>query len=93
MEDFNTPPVYDIFTQKQDGTSGDMMSDLFMVWLGEFYNTIIQYLTSNGIMFPQLSTVDRDGLNNVINGTTIYNTTIDAPQIYQAGIWKTFTTF
>jgi len=93
MEDFNTPPVYDQFTQNLDGTSGDLMSDVFMIWVGEFYNTIIQYLTSNGIMWPPISTADRDILRNVVNGTTIYNTTVDAPQIYQAGAWKTFTTF
>jgi hypothetical protein len=98
MEDFNTPPVYDEFTKIVDQETGrempgDLMSDVFMIWIGEFYNTIIQYLTSNGIMFPQITTADRDGLNNVVNGTTIYNTTVDAPQIYQAGAWKTFTTF
>lgn len=92
MEDFNTPPTYDPITKQVDGTPGDMMSDVFMIWLGEFYNTLIEYLTSNGIMLPPLSTTDRDGLKNVVNGTIIYNTTVDAPQIYQGGVWKTFTT-
>jgi hypothetical protein len=87
MEDFNQPPVYDPVTE-----DGKHMSDVYQIWIAEHVQTLIGYLTTLGIFMPRITTATRDSINTPTNGTIIYNTTVDAPQIYQGGIWKTFTT-
>ena len=86
-EDFNNPPIYDPITQE-----GAALSDVYQIWLAEFAQNVAAYLTSLGIFVPQVTDIQRYGINNPQNGMMIYNTTIDAPQIFQGGIWKTFTT-
>lgn len=87
MENFNLPPIRDPITR-----SGEPMSDVMQMWLGEFIQNLLSYLTSSGIFIPNVTSTDRDGVISPQNGMIIYNTTIGAPQIYQSGAWKTFTT-
>jgi hypothetical protein len=63
-----------------------------MNFIATFYMNLIGYLTQGGILVPQLTTAQRNALQSPINGQMIYNTTTNAPQIFQGGIWKTFTT-
>lgn len=84
--DFDIPPLYDPLI------NGNKLSDVWKRYESNFYNTIIEYLTQFGIFMPRVTTAQRNSIITPINGQMIYNTTIDAPQIYQAGAWKTFTT-
>lgn len=86
-QDFNTPPVYDPVTD-----DGSMLSDVMQIWLAEFVQNVSSYLSAFGIFIPQLTSSQRDSINSPQNGMMIYNTTIDSPQIFQSGIWKTFVT-
>jgi hypothetical protein len=87
--DFDYPTSYDKLIEP--GTN--KASDDFVRWWNTHIDSLVGYLTQFGIKLPILTTVQRDSIINPINGLTIYNSTIDAPQIYQAGAWKTFTTF
>lgn len=86
--DIDQPPLYDNLTKLRP----DVMSDVWVDWFANFYQTLISYLTQFGIFLPLLTTAQRDSIQDPQTGQMIYNTTIDAPQIYQAGAWKTFTT-
>jgi hypothetical protein len=84
---FDQPPIYDPITK-----NGDMPSDIMQSWLSNFYETLVSYLTSTGIFIPRINTFQRNSINTPQNGMIIYNIDLDAPQIYQSGVWKTFTT-
>ena len=86
MQDIDLPPIYDPVT-----VNGDLMSSSMQSWLGQFIQTLSEYLSSNGIFIPRITTLQRDLIKNPGN-MMIYNTTVEAPQIYQNGTWKTFTT-
>jgi len=88
MENFDIPPIYDPITDKGDG-----MSDTFQLWLGNFVQNLIGYLTQFGIFVPRIDTTTRDRIRTAENGMIIYNTTLNKMQIFEAGLWKTFTTF
>jgi len=84
--DLDLPPVYDIATQK-----GDLFSGIYQQWLATFVQTLIGYLTSNGIFLPQLTTVQRDAnIPTPVNGQMIFNTTVGMPQVWYAGVWNNF---
>lgn len=92
--DFDQFPLYDPLVK--EGTN--KMSSIWIDFMATFYMNLISYLTQGGIFLPQLTTKQRDDLRNdtggkiLTNGQMIYNTTSAAPQIYQGGVWKTFTT-
>lgn len=86
--DFDEFPIYDPVVRQ--GTP--YLSDLWVGIMSTLYQNLISYLSANGIFLPQLTTAQRDALQIPMNGQMIYNTTLDAPQIFQAGTWKTFTT-
>jgi hypothetical protein len=88
INDFDQFPVNDPIIKH--GT--DLLSGIWQDFIATFYMNIIQYLTSGGILVPQITQAQINTLQNVQNGQMVYNTTINAPQIYQAGAWMTFTT-
>jgi len=93
--DFDAPPLYDaILNPRQTHHWAD-------IWIGywaSFFQTLISYLSQNGIFLPQLTTVERDALDveTLVNGQMIYNITLNAPQFWQfiapgPGSWRTVT--
>lgn len=87
--DFDYPTSYDKLIKH--GTDG--ASDDFIRWWNTFIDTLVGYLTQFGIKFPPVTTVQRDSIINPIDGLTIFNSTINLPQIFIGGVWKTFTLF
>lgn len=85
---FDQPPLYDILTKN----TKDYMSDLWVSWIGPFFETLTSYLNQNGVFLPTVTTDERDKFINPTDGQMIYNITSKAPQIFQDGSWKTFTT-
>lgn len=86
--DFDTPPFYDDLTRE----NGKLMSFLWISWIESFGQTLAGYLTSHGMYVPRVTQEQRDAILSPSEGQMIYNTTVIAPQIWQDGSWKTFTT-
>jgi len=86
--DFDQFPVYDALV-KPDTFK---MSDVWTDFMATFYQNLIGYLSQNGMFVPLLTTTQRDAVKSPQAGQMIYNTSTNAPQIYQNGAWKTFTT-
>ena len=86
--DFDQFPLDDQLVKS--GTT--KMSDIWRDFISTFYMNLIGYLTQNGMLVPQLTTTQRNAIQSPQNGQMIYNTATQAPQIYQNGAWKTFTT-
>ena len=84
--DFDQFPLYDPLVKK--GT--DKLSDVWVGSISTFYMNLIGYLTQGGILMPQVTTVQRDALQNVQNGQMIYNTTLGTAQYFKAGVWTSF---
>lgn len=83
--DIDDLPVYDPITNR-DKTSGELSG----VWHNAFASliqTLQEYLTQNGVLLPQLTTVQRDTIRNAVNGQIIYNTTTNTIQAYVNGAW------
>lgn len=66
------------------------MSDVWMNSLATMVQTLQSYLTQNGIRLPQLTQTQIDQLQNVENGTIIYNSTTNKGQIRENGAWVNF---
>ena len=81
--DFDDFPVYDPILKP--GTVA--LSSIWVDFMATFIETLQEYLTRYGIFVPRITTDQRDGLQNVVNGQMIYNTTDDRFQGYQAGAW------
>ncbi len=88
--DFDQPPLYDAAINPSKRL---IMSDVWIYYWSSFYQTLISYLSQNGIFLPQLTTDERDALQSLVNGQMIYNITVDAPQFWQdsSSSWRTFT--
>lgn len=86
--DIDLPPLYDPLVKEKGGKLywADMQRD----WMATFVQTLISYLTSGGIILPQLTTAQRDALQSPRKGQMIYNTTIDSAQYFKAGTWTSF---
>ena len=84
--DIDTPPLYDPVTKEDQ----DHLSNIWVGWFSTFYQTMISYLTSGGILLPQLTTAQRDALDSPQNGQMIYNTTLGSAQYFKAGAWVSF---
>lgn len=97
--DFDQFPLYDPLVKKDT----DKMSDIWIGSISVFYMNLIGYLTQNGILIPQLTTLQRNAIKNPQEGQLIYNTNaIPGPprtaeiQVWQVkagvGAWRVFTT-
>jgi hypothetical protein len=87
--DIDGAPIYDPVIN----TKTDCLSDSWMLWVTSFVQTLQGYLSQTGIFIPQLTSEQRDTqILNPVEGQMIYNLTIISPQIWQNGMWKTFTT-
>ena len=84
--DFDQFPLYDPVVKKEN----DKLSDIWVGSMSVFYMNLIGYLTAGGILMPQVTTAQRDALQNVQNGQMIYNTTVDSAQYFKAGVWTSF---
>jgi hypothetical protein len=81
--DFDDFPVYDPVIKQ--GKS--QLSDLWVGVFSTFYQTLISYLTSSGIIAPELTTLQRNALLSPKNGQIIYNTTLNKFQGFENGAW------
>lgn len=84
--DFDELPFYDELVE-QDTL---MMSNVWISALATQYMNLIGYLTQGGILLPQLTTAQRDGLMSPQNGQMIYNTDLGSAQYFKAGAWTSF---
>jgi hypothetical protein len=84
--DFDEFPVYDPIVD-QDSTN---LSNVWVGAISTFYMNLIGYLTQDGILLPQLTTIQRDELISPQNGQVIYNTTLGTAQYFKAGSWVSF---
>jgi len=84
--DFDQFPLYDDLVKS--GTK--KMSDVWVDFMGFFYENLVSYLTSGGIIPPELTTAQRDAILNPKNGQTIYNTTLGTNQYFKAGVWTSY---
>jgi hypothetical protein len=92
--DFDSPPLYDAILNPLNRNT---WSSIWIGYWSSFYQTLISYLSQNGIFLPQLTTDERDLLDvdTLVNGQMIYNITTNAPQFWQfiapgPGVWRTF---
>ncbi len=81
--DFDNFPTYDPIVKV--GTP--YLSNIWGDFLATFMESLTGYLSQNGMFVPQLTTAQRDILQNVINGQLIYNTTLNKFQGYENGAW------
>jgi hypothetical protein len=86
--DFDQFPIDDPIIK--DGTN--KMSPIWRTFMGTFFQSLIGYLTQNGVIVPNLTQAQINAISTPQIGQMVYNTTTQAPQIYQNGAWKTFTT-
>jgi hypothetical protein len=84
--DFDQFPLYDPIVKP----GSQKLSDIWVGSISTFYMNLIAYLTQGGILMPQVTTDQRDQLQNVKNGQMIYNTTLDQAQYFKAGVWTSF---
>lgn len=88
---FDIPPVYDYLTKDIRGENKDYMSNIWCDYWSYFYQNLVGYLTAFGIIIPNITTTQRDQISTPSLGQQIFNTTVDAPQVYTSTGWKTFT--
>lgn len=86
--DIDGLPYYDPIIKNKP----DLMSDVWVGSISRLVDTLQTYLSQNGIFLPIMTTEQRDKLLTHQEGQMIYNSTLVAPQIWQSGAWKTFTT-
>jgi hypothetical protein len=86
--DFDRFPLDDILVKPMSGE----MSEIWKTFMATFYDNLVLYLSAGGFFLPLLTTQQRDALIQTVNGQIIYNTTVDAPQFYQASskTWRTY---
>jgi hypothetical protein len=84
--DFETPTIYDPITE-----DGMYSSYIWASWLVTFYETLIGYLSQNGIFVPKLTTAQRNSVTNPEDGQIIYNTDYNSVEYYMLGTWGFFT--
>ena len=85
--DIDIPPLYDPLTREDK----DHLNDIWLDWFATFYQTLISYFSQFGFFLPELTTAQRDSIQNPQNGQLIYNTTLDAPQFFQASSQSWYT--
>jgi hypothetical protein len=83
---FDEFPLYDPLIK----AGSNKMSDIWVNAMADFYMNLIAYITQGGIIPPSLTTAQRDNLQKVQNGQTIYNTDLGANQYFKAGTWTSY---
>lgn len=87
--DFDTPPLYDGIIN----THNLYFSDIWIGYWSSFIQTLVSYLTQNGIMIPNLTQAEINLLqvSSLTNGQLLYNLDVDAPQFWQesSSSWRT----
>jgi hypothetical protein len=86
MNDFDEFPLYDPLIKADT-------FKLSSVWLDSIatnYQTLITYLTSGGVFFPQLTQAQINVLENPLNGQNVYNSTTGKQQYYSNGSWISY---
>lgn len=81
--DIDLPPVYDPLTKMKT----DYLSDIWVSYVSTLIDTLGEYLSQFGIFMPQVTTAQRDSIQNPQNGQMIYNTSIGSAQYFKAGTW------
>lgn len=84
--DFDQFPLYDPLVDQDS----NLMSNIWVGSISNFYMNLIGYLTQSGILLPQLTTKQRDELDSPQNGQVIYNTDLGTAQYFKAGAWVSF---
>lgn len=84
--DFDQFPLYDPLVDQDS----NLMSNIWVGSISNFYMNLIGYLTQGGILLPQLTTEQRDELDSPQNGQVIYNTDLGTAQYFKAGAWVSF---
>lgn len=82
---FDNFPIYDPIIKNEI-----YLSNVWSDFMATFIETLQEYLTQNGIRMPRITSDQRDALQNVENGLTIYNTTLNKFQGYENGVWVNF---
>lgn len=97
--DFDQFPFYDPLIKHNT----DKMSDIWIGSLSTFFQSLIGYLSQNGIFLPILTTAQRNAIQNPQEGQIIYNKDASAGppvsaelQVWQVkagvGAWRIITT-
>jgi len=60
-------------------------------WFNTLKPVLEATISQNRVNIPRVTTEQRDKIPHVTDGDMIHNTTLNNPQIYQGGTWKTFT--
>lgn len=72
------------------------ISEVWMAQMSYFVDTLNGYLTQYGMIVPRLNQTAINSIQSPIVGQLVYNTTVDALQVYQvkAGTpaWRSITT-
>lgn len=68
------------------------LSAVWVTSMATFWQNLVEYLSSMGFFLPNLTQAQIDTIQAPVNGQTLYNTTVDAPQFYQISSksWRTF---
>lgn len=97
----NLPNRGDIGAKRADPTAGDYQliraapDDAIEIGATNFAGQVtrlwgrIDMAGAQGHQWPTMTTTQRDALLGVNDGTAIYNTTLNAPQMRIAGVWRT----
>lgn len=87
MSNFDQFPINDQIVQK----SGNL-SNIWYLAFSTLYNNLVSYLTSNGILIPDLSTIDILSINSPQNGQIVYDNLTNQWKGYSNGVWVYFNT-
>jgi hypothetical protein len=83
---FDDMPMYDPVVKEESLK----LSDIWSGYFSSFIETLISYLSENGIFVPKLTTAERNLIQTPEEGQMIFNTTTATGQIYQGGAWVNF---
>jgi hypothetical protein len=85
--DFDQFPLYDPIIK----TGTNSLSDIWVGAFSTFIQTLVEYLSQNGIFIPVLTTDQMNKIHNPVNGQVIYNSTMQKFVGREGGVWRTFT--